>query len=128
MTFQWTISRKLAGLVALALAFIVAVAATGLLAAAQLTRANERMLQDGVALRHQMRADQAHDALRANVLAAIELGMRHDPQRQKAIRDELAQHAERVRTALQELERMQRAAVQAVQPALEQTWPSRPRW
>jgi methyl-accepting chemotaxis protein len=72
MKFQWTIGRKLVGLSVLALAFLGAVAATGYLAATGLARATAEILQDGAAIKHQMQADQAHDAMRADVLAALQ--------------------------------------------------------
>ena len=124
MKFQWTIGRKLVGLSVLALAFLGVVGATGYLAVASLTRATEQILQDGAALKHQMEADQAHDAMRADVLAALQFGQRDDEAAGKAIQQELDEHANRFQTALQQLELLDldtetRVALQQVRPALD---------
>ena len=104
MNFQLTISRKLVAFSGLALAFVLAVGAAGYFATGSLSAATQQVLRDGVTLRNQMTADQAHDALRADVLAAVALGMRDQPVKEKAIREELASHSDAFQTAVQQLE------------------------
>ena len=125
MNFQLTISRKLVALGGLALAFVLAVGATGYFAAGSLIAATQQVLSEGVALRNQMTADQAHDALRADVLAAMELGMRDEPDKQKAIHAELTAHSDLFQTAMQQLELAnlddaQRTTLRELRPALDE--------
>jgi methyl-accepting chemotaxis protein len=124
MQFQFTISRKLFGLSAVALAFVLTVGATGYLAAVALTDAARDILRDAAALRYQMQADQAHDALRADVLSALQLAD-GDAGTAKTMRAELDAHGDLFQTALQKLEAMDldpetRGAVQQVRPALDE--------
>jgi methyl-accepting chemotaxis protein len=125
MNFQLTISRKLVAFSGLALAFVLAVGATGYFAAGSLIAATQQVLREGVGLRNQMTADQAHDALRADVLAAMELGMRYEQEKQKAIQADLATHSDLFQTAMQQLELAdmddaQRVTLRDMRPDLDQ--------
>src|SRR6187551_2275016 len=71
MKFQLTIARKLLGLSVLAVLTIALIGIAGLYARHFLTVGADRVLAAQEALRHQMQADQAHDALRGDVLAAL---------------------------------------------------------
>jgi methyl-accepting chemotaxis protein len=127
MTFQFTISRKLLALSLVALLFVVAVGTTGYLAASSLTRATAHIVQDGTALKHQMQADMAHDALRADVLTALHVGMRDSDvalRQQEAVRADLQAHSEQFRTALEQLDKLSldedtRYALEQVRPVLD---------
>jgi methyl-accepting chemotaxis protein len=127
MKFQLTISRKLLGLSTIALAFVLAVGATGYLAATSLTAATQDILQDGAALRNQMHADMANDALRADVLTALQVGLRESEEalrQQEAVRADLLAHGLQFRTALQQLEKLDldedtRYALEQVRPVLD---------
>jgi methyl-accepting chemotaxis protein len=125
MHFQFTISRKLFALSGIALFFVVAVGATGSVATRSLTRASADILRTGAALQYQMQADQAHDAMRADVLAAMQVGLQENESKAKAIRTELDHHGNQFQRALQQMELLDldaatRAAVHDVRPALDQ--------
>ncbi|WP_253261815.1 hypothetical protein [Ramlibacter montanisoli] len=77
MKIQWTIGRKLFGLSVVALAFLAIVGGTGWLAAAsQLSTTSEHLLEAQEAIRLQMEADMAHDAVRADVYGALLAGQK----------------------------------------------------
>ena len=71
-----TIQRKLFALSLIG--FVIAVGATGFFAARRLARAAEHIANGGSALKSQLQADQAHDALRSDVLAALLAGDKKD--------------------------------------------------
>jgi methyl-accepting chemotaxis protein len=127
MKFQLTISRKLLGLSSVALCFVLAVGITGYVAATSLTAATQDILQDGAALRNQMQADMAHDALRADVLTALQVGLQDSEaarRQQEAVRADLQTHSEQFRTALQQLDKLNldedtRHALEQVRPVLD---------
>jgi methyl-accepting chemotaxis protein len=128
MAFHFTISRKLLALGTIALAFVAGVGATGFVAARMLTAATHDILMDAAALKHQMQADMAHDAMRADVLAALQVGLRDsdEAERQRqAIRADLEAHGNQFQGALQQLEIMDvdvstREALQHLRPALDE--------
>jgi len=128
MKFRLTISRKILGLSTVALFFVVTVGATGYLAANVLSAATRAILEDSAALRAQMQADMAHDALRADVLAALQVGLRDSEQanqQREAIKADLGAHGNQFQTALQQLEMMDldtdtRAALTQVRPAFDE--------
>ncbi|HEX7891625.1 MAG TPA: methyl-accepting chemotaxis protein [Ramlibacter sp.] len=128
MTFQFTISRKLLALGTLALAFVIGVGATGVLAARLLTTATQDILRDASALKQQMTADQAHDAMRGDVLSALQVGQRDsaDAEKQRqAVRADLDAHGNQFQGALQQLEMMHldadtRQALEQLRPALDE--------
>jgi len=70
---KFNIQSKLFALSGLGLLFVCAVGATGYVAATRLTGAAGKIVDTGSALMTQMTADQDHDALRADVLAALAL-------------------------------------------------------
>ena len=118
-----TIQRQLFALSGLGLAFVLAVGATGYLAASRLATAAGHITTAGSALKSQLQADQAHDALRSDVLAALLSAEKPDAAEQKAIRGDLAEHAKLFRDSIQTLESMPlddaaRAATAKVRPAL----------
>src|SRR4051812_7343632 len=98
-----TIQRQLFALSGLGLAFVLAVGATGHLAASRLATAAGHITVAGSALKNQLQADQAHDALRSDVLAALLAAEKPDAAEQKAIRDDLAEHAKLFRDSIQTL-------------------------
>ena len=100
------------------------VGAVGVIAATQLVSATRHVSDNGAALRHQMDADMAHDALRADVLAALLAGTKNQADQQADIRRDLQQHAARFRASLKGLDAIElpaatRTAVANVRPALE---------
>jgi len=123
MSFQFTIRRKLLALSALGLVFVGAVGATGYVAATRLAHASGQIVDIGSALMTQMTADQAHDALRADVLAALLAGEKKDEAAEKDVRTELADHSKDLRDAMQTLSHAalgaaSRAAVDHTGPAM----------
>jgi methyl-accepting chemotaxis protein len=123
MKFRFTIQRKLFGFGLLGLAFVLVVGATGYGAASRLAGAAEQILYNGAALKYQMQADQAHDALRSDVLAALLATGTSYGGDQKAIKADLQQHANQFRESLGSLDRLTldaatREALAKVLPAL----------
>ena len=70
MKIDWTIKQRLYALSLTCVAFIIAVAVTGYIAVRDLSHAKDEIALNGSALKNQLRADMAHDALRGDVLAA----------------------------------------------------------
>jgi len=103
MNFRLTIGRKLFGLSFLALLFLLVLGGTGVAATRHLAASAKRMLQAQEALQNQMEADMGRHALRADVLAAMELGMRWEEARRKAIQEDLAEHAGEMHRASRQL-------------------------
>jgi len=99
---RFTIRNKLFAMSGLGLLFVCAVGATGYVATTRLTGAAGKIVDTGSALMTQMTADQDHDALRADVLAALLAGDNKDEQ--KAVREELDAHARELRDSMKKLE------------------------
>ncbi len=123
MTFNLTIERKLMALGLLGLAFVLALGATGYGAASRLAAGASRLSVDGSALKNQLQADMAHDALRADVLAALLAGAKAPADEQKAIKADLDEHAAGFRDSLKKLHELPldaptRDAITKVQPSL----------
>jgi methyl-accepting chemotaxis protein len=124
MKFQLTIARKLFGLSLLAFVFLLTVGVAGLVARHYLTVSSDRMLVAQEVLHHQMAADQAHDALRADVLAAMLSAREIDQEERKAVRADVKAHGNVLRDAMQKLDALElddanRAAVAKVRPTLD---------
>ena len=99
-----TIQNKLFALSGLGLLFVCAVGATGYVAATRLTSAAGKIVDTGSALMTQMTADQDHDALRADVLAALLASERKDEAEMKSVREELDTHSKELRDSMKKLE------------------------
>jgi hypothetical protein len=84
MTFQLTISRKLAALSGLALAFVLAVGVTGYFAAGSLIAATQQVLREGVAL-----ASEYGTTTKATLAYSLALG--GDPSMARAYAAELVE-------------------------------------
>ena len=96
MLNRFTIRQRMLAWNVTAIAFVVMVGGIGELAVGQLDGAMDAITGNGSAIRHQMQADQAHDALRADVLAALLAGDA-DTAARDAARREGKDEAERVR-------------------------------
>ncbi|HEY0822243.1 MAG TPA: methyl-accepting chemotaxis protein [Ramlibacter sp.] len=125
MNFQWTIGRKLVGLSLVALAFLAIVGGTGYLAAGQLTTTSEHLLDAQEAIRLQMDADMAHDAVRADVFGALLAGQKGEVDAARASQKELEEHSRELVESLQKLDRMDldaatRQALANVRPRMDQ--------
>ena len=86
--------------------FVIAVGATGFFAARRLARAAEHIANGGSALKSQLQADQAHDALHGDVLAALLAGDKKDAAEQKAVQADLEEHAKLFRESIKKLDDM----------------------
>lgn len=123
MNFHLTIKRKLMALGLLGLAFVLATGATGYGAATRLATGAAHLNTDNSALKSQLQADMAHDALRADVLAALLAGSNATADAQKTIKADLAEHTASFRDSLKKLQDLPlptstRDAVTKVQPSL----------
>src|SRR6188474_1152314 len=124
MKMHLSIRNKLRVSGLLSIIFLLTVGAASYLAVDRLDQAMDDVVNDGAALRHQMEVDMMHDALRADVLAAVLASQQADATQQKMIRDEVAAHSQSFGTALKELQALQlppatRGALDAVRPRLE---------
>jgi methyl-accepting chemotaxis protein len=104
MTISLTIQRKLFAMSGLGLVFVCAVGLTGYVAATRLSGAAAQIVDTSSALMIQMTADQDHDALRADVLAALLASEKKDEAEEKAVRAELADHSKEIRESMKKLE------------------------
>lgn len=124
MSFNFTIARKLKAFSLISLAFVLVMAGTGWWTIAKLTRASNDIADIGAALKSQMQADMAHDALRADVLAALLAGTNQNAMAEQKTRAEVQQHVKALREAFENLETLPldsvlRQAVANVRPALD---------
>jgi methyl-accepting chemotaxis protein len=123
MKFHHTIQAKLLGFGLLGLAFVLVVGATGYAAASRLASASEQIRSDGSALKYQLQADQAHDALRSDVLATLLATSSSKTGDEKEIRTDLKDHSAQFQDSLKKLEDLEldaaaRTATAKVRPAL----------
>jgi methyl-accepting chemotaxis protein len=124
MNLQLTISGKLLASGLLAIAFLLGVGATGYVAADRLDEAADNIVRDGAALKHQMEIDMMHDALRADVLAALLAAQQAETGLEKAIQEDLAEHTRDYRDSMKELLALglpptTRDAVEGIRPKLD---------
>jgi methyl-accepting chemotaxis protein len=104
MPIKLTIQRKLLAMSGLGLVFVGAVGLTGYVAATRLSGATGEIVDVSSALMTQMAADQDHDALRADVLAALLAGANKDAAEEKSVREELGTHSKDLRESMKTLE------------------------
>ena len=121
MLTRFTIRQRMLGWNAAAIAFVVLVGAIGELAIGQLDGAMDAVTANGAAIKQQMGADQAHDALRADVLAALLAGEGDDGSARAAARRDATEHTALFRKLMGELDAQVadpdiRAAIAAVKP------------
>jgi methyl-accepting chemotaxis protein len=100
MAMNLSIRQRLTGLTGLALAAIVGVGVTGVWGVTTLSAANSESEIYSEALRHQMEADMMHDALRADVLAALLAGSQKETAKEAEIRKDLEEHVKRFKDNL----------------------------
>ena len=123
MNLKLTIQRKLFLLSLIGLGFVLAVGGAGYLATTRLAGAAEDNVNRSLALKRQMSADQAHDALRADVLAALLAAEKKDAADEKEVRADLAEHSKLFRESISQIEAMPldaatASALNKVKPAL----------
>ncbi|HZW12593.1 MAG TPA: methyl-accepting chemotaxis protein [Noviherbaspirillum sp.] len=118
-----TIRKKLFISNAIALAFSGLLAASGYLAITHLDSAMDEISVNGAALKNQMQADMAHDALRSDVLAAFLASERKDAKEQDEINKAVARHAADFRDSIAALDAAElnsgiKTELEKLQPAL----------
>jgi methyl-accepting chemotaxis protein len=121
--FEMTIRRQLWLISWLSLGLVLVVGLVGLRSTEAVVEENGRIVTIGAALRLQMQADMMHDALRSDVLAGLLAGVRSQPEAQKQVQADLAEHLQTFEQALTELNKLPlsdsiRTAVGGVRPAL----------
>ncbi|WP_162251960.1 methyl-accepting chemotaxis protein [Massilia sp. Root335] len=121
MLNRFTIRQRMLAWNVAAIAFVVMVGAIGELAVSQLDGAMDAITANGSAIRQQMEADQTHDALRADVLAALLAGENDDAAARDAARRDATEHTALFRKLMADLDAQVtdpaiRAAIQTVKP------------
>ncbi len=116
-----TIRRYLLLLIGASLLFTTALGTTGYLAVGNLGRELERVETSGQSTRHQLEADMMHDALRADVFAAL---LAKSPSDRASIEGDLREHATHFRESIAANEALDldpdvRGALAAAKPTLE---------
>jgi len=124
MRFDWTIKQRLYALSLTCLAFIVVVAVTGYLAVKDLSHAKDEIALNGSALKDQLQADMAHDALRGDVLASLLAGAKKDAGAREDVKKALKAHVESFQEALKGLQEAPlndkiKQAVEKVRPTMD---------
>jgi methyl-accepting chemotaxis protein len=124
MKFDWTIKQRLYALSLTCVAFIVMVAVTGYLAVKDLSHAKDEIALNGSALKDQLQADMAHDALRGDVLASLLAGAKKDAAARDDVKKALKEHVESFQTALKGLQEAPlnakiKQAVEKVRPTMD---------
>jgi methyl-accepting chemotaxis protein len=117
------IQGKLLALSLVGLAFVTIVGGVGYAASMRIAGVAADISDSGSALKSQLQADQAHDALRGDVLSALLAGGKKDAEHEKAIKAELEQHSKLFHESIaklqaQPLDDATRQAVRQVEPAL----------
>lgn len=110
MKFKWTIRRKLALFIIVGGVLMLAVAATGYWSIVNSERNNEEQMARMDLLRVHLEADMAHDAVRADVLDALLLGLDKDDigglaskeyiAREKYIKEGFREHAKSIQDGI----------------------------
>jgi methyl-accepting chemotaxis protein len=123
MAINFSLRRQLLGFSLAGLVCVATVAGVGMATMRSLASDNGQLATSGSALRAQMEADMMHDALRADVLAALLSAATQATDKQKSIEDDLADHAKTFKDSLAQLSALPlddnaRAAVAKVQAPL----------
>lgn len=114
MKFQWTLGRTLIGLAARGAAGTLLVAAVGTTGLRSARSGMDALVTSTHAQRLQMDADMLHDAIRADILAALLGVVSHDAARIKDGKDALAEHRTRFRKSIAETREIAAPSTQAI--------------
>ncbi|MES2305344.1 MAG: methyl-accepting chemotaxis protein [Gemmatimonadota bacterium] len=117
----FTVKGRLQLLGGLGVAMAVAIGLTGLYALRNVNKQVQAAAVAGAAIRNHMEADQMHDALRADVLAAL---LAQSPAESKAAQEDVADHAKSLRARIADNAKLTlsdsiRKALDATPPVLE---------
>ncbi|HSC76504.1 MAG TPA: methyl-accepting chemotaxis protein [Pseudomonadales bacterium] len=102
MYFSLNVKQSLAAFAIAAQIFVIAIAGVGYWAASQLTDAMSAIGLTSTALRTEMQADMMHDALRADVFAALHAGRLHDEEGKQAVLLDFNEHSKSLRESFDE--------------------------
>jgi methyl-accepting chemotaxis protein len=102
---KFSIRRRLLASNLASIAFVAVVGGIGYLAVTRLDGAMDAITDNGAALKDQMAADQVHDALRADVLAALLAGAGGTPEERDAVKHDSAEHVALFRKLLANLDK-----------------------
>ena len=86
------------------LVFVALVGVIGYVAVQTLNGSMDAIQSNGAAIKNQLQADQAHDALRADVLAAFLASARQDPKEMQQVTQDTQEHMELLRSRIKALE------------------------
>jgi methyl-accepting chemotaxis protein len=103
MLNDWTIRQRLTGFSLMSLAFVLAVSVAGLASTHHLAEASGDMALNTKALRAQMLADMMHDALRADAMRGMLIGVQKDASQFQSVRDDLNEHSKTFNSAIEDL-------------------------
>jgi len=124
MPVRLTTAQRLLGAALVTIASVATAGVVGFWMVETLDDNGAESARAASAIRLQMQADMAHDALRGDVLAAMLGGMAKDAAKEKEVRDDLAEHGGRFRESMKELSGIHvdpevDVAVAKVQPLLD---------
>jgi methyl-accepting chemotaxis protein len=102
MNFSLSVKQSLAAFSIAVQVFVIAIAVAGYWASSQLTDAMSTIGLTTTALRTQMQADMMHDALRADVFAALHAGRLHDDAAKKVVFADFDDHSKSFRESFAE--------------------------
>jgi len=101
MAGNLSVKNKLLILGATCTVIVIILSLTGYSYLSRSNKATQVAINDGSALHHQMTADMMHDALRSDVLAALLAAKSQKTDEEAAIKKDLAEHAELLRSSLE---------------------------
>jgi methyl-accepting chemotaxis protein len=125
MNLKLSIAQKFAALCGLALVFLIFVGTAGFRATSHLADSADTLLTDATAVKSNLQADMAHDALRGDVMSALLAGASADAARRKEVEEDLMHHVGMFKDSVQRLESLPldpaaRKAVEAVRPVMDE--------
>ena len=100
MTLNLTIKQKLIAFAFIVTALLLGIGFTGYSGVREVDNALQTAVRDSQALRNNMSANRMHDALRADVYAALNLGPNGSEADKRALRDALAEHIDTLKDRL----------------------------
>ena len=120
---KWTINRKLLGLSAVSAALAFSLGASGFWGVSQLSGVAGRLTTTAEAIQNHMDADEMHDALRGDVLAAVLVDEASAGRASTAAAD-LVRHTKQFREALEKMDKLElddavRKSAADLRPAIE---------
>jgi len=106
MKLRLTVAQRLLGSSAIAIGCVLVAGAVGYWLIVKIGSSGAEATRAASAIKTQMQADQSHDALRADVMAALVAGSRKDAAEEKAVKSDLGEHGKLLRDSMQTLRGM----------------------